>query len=126
MGSLSTAILSVLVSMALQGCVPRVAIRGSYVYFDPSAPIVGPTRSPAQVEVFYQREPSLPIEEIGIVEAVARGWKVSLKDLLPELQRQAAIMGSDGIHKIDIRRYDHDGEAMHATAVGIRFTGPAR
>lgn len=118
-------LIACLLLLLLPGCLPQTLVKGSYVVFDPSEPLVPVTRSVQQVEVFYQEEPKRPYEEIGIVEAVARGYEVSLSDLLPELKRQAALMGSDAIHKVDLRRYDHAGEAMHATAVGIRYTAPA-
>ena len=62
--------------------------------------------------------------EVGVVEAVVEGIgkrDATLSDLFPELKKQAARMRVDGIYKFELQRYDHAGDAMHATGIAIRF-----
>ncbi len=73
------------------------------------------------VEIFYQKDATKEYKEIGIVEAVGHGQEVSLQDLFPELQKQAAIINADAIIKITLQRYNHGSSAMHATAVAVKF-----
>ncbi len=72
-----------------------------------------------KVKVFYQKKPDFNFIEIGIVEAIAYGDNVGLKDLFPELKKQAYLAGGIAIHKIELRRFDQTGNAMHATAIAI-------
>jgi hypothetical protein len=106
---------------------PRVVTRGSFVYFESGTPIADRTKLTAAdldaIAVFYKKEPDRAFREVGIVEAVAEGlgMDASLEDVFTELKRQAAVMRINAIYKIELQRYDHAGDAMHATAVAIRY-----
>jgi hypothetical protein len=106
---------------------PRVVTRGSFVYFDSGDPLAeGQTVSNDAIdaiEVFYKKEPTRPFVEAGIVEAVAEGLgkDATLEDVFTELKKQAAMMQIDAVYKVELQRYDHAGDAMHATAVAIRY-----
>ena len=99
---------------------------GSYVLFDGKASGRDPAEPKKEqtdaVQIFYQTEPKRAFSEVGIVEAVAKGQKVSLNDVLPQLKRQAALMKADAIYKIQIQRYDHVVPALHATGVALNFS----
>lgn len=104
---------------------PRPDVTGSFVRLGgtPSAKaVVDPAKVNVDtVEVFYKKEITVPHTELGIVEAVARGSTAGLGELIPELQRQAALLGARAIKKIEIQRYDHAGPAIHATALAVDF-----
>jgi hypothetical protein len=113
---------------SLIGCItPRVHTRGSFVYFESGVTAADPksisTSDIAAIEVFYKRDPARPFMEVGIVEAVAEGYgkNATLEDIFAELKKQAAVMRIQAIYKVELQRYDHAGDAMHATAVAIRY-----
>mgnify|MGYP001567908285 CR=1 FL=1 len=101
-----------------------VDTKGSFIYFNSKIAQVNSKRAPETVQVFYKTNPTTPYSEAGIVEAFAMGNEVSLQDLFPELKKQAALMNADGIVKVDLQRFNQTGDALHATAVAIRFTTP--
>ncbi|MEO2168592.1 MAG: hypothetical protein ABGY42_10820 [bacterium] len=110
------------------GCTGQVYTRGSFVYFDRGNPMEkGEKVSQAEmdrVQIFYKKDPERAFAEVGVVEAIIEGegvWNATVNDLFPELQRQAVRMRVDAIYKIDLQRYDHGGDALHATGVAVRF-----
>ena len=120
-------VLSIALALVAAGCTSHVSGRGSFVYFDQGNPIpedAAVSQSEIdRVQVLYKQEPDRPYVEVGVVEAVVEGYRTdaTLSDLFPELKRQGARMRVDAIHKIEIQRYDHAGDAMHATGIAIRF-----
>lgn len=95
-----------------------IRAKGSFIRLTP-APSVVPIPA-EQVAVFFKQTPDFPFVEIGIVEAIVHGTNAGLADLFPELQRQAAIMGADGVYKIDLQRYNQAGDALHATGIAVK------
>lgn len=122
--------LILLLQVAATACVAQLPVvsRGSFVYFETGVPMEKSKHvsaaAIAAIKVFYKKVPARPFAEAGIVEAVvvSRGESAALKHIFAELKKQAATMGMDAIYKIELQRYNHSGDAMHATAVAIRFT----
>jgi hypothetical protein len=102
----------------LVACTQQTITRGSFIRLQSEAPKNAAVSSSA-ITVFFKQEPDFDYLEIGIVEGIAIGKNAGLGDLIPELQRQAALMGAAAIHKIEIQRYNQTGDALHATAVAI-------
>lgn len=109
---------SVLALLFVVSCATHKRIKGSYVGLN-SKITEQKNSNPESVVVFYEREPATKIKELGLVEATAEGLNVGVNDLLPELQRQAALMGAKGVYKIKIQRYNHAVDAMSATGVAF-------
>jgi hypothetical protein len=108
----------ILLLLLFTSCATQKKVKGSFVGLNAQV-IEQKNTNPDKVIVYYERQPTTNITEIGIVEATAEGVNVGVNDLLPELQRQAALMGATGIYKIKIQRYNHQVEAISAT--GIAF-----
>lgn len=99
----------------------KAQTKGSYVLLEKSIkPIKAESVNIDSVQVYFKKDPPAGTVEIGIVEATAFGREVSLQDIFPELQKQAGMIGATGIAKIELQRFDHDGDAMSATAIAIR------
>jgi hypothetical protein len=111
-------ITSIFLLLLISSCATQKRIKGSYVGLNTKI-TEQKTANPESVTVYYEREPSTKVKELGLVEATAEGTNVGVNDLLPELQHQAARMGASGIYKIKIQRYNHAVDAMSAT--GIAF-----
>lgn len=73
----------------------------------------------SNVEILYKKLPNYEFIEIGVVEAIVRGKDAGLTDLFSELQKQAAIIGSSAVYKIELQRYNQTGDALHATGIAI-------
>ncbi len=103
----------------ITACAPTT--KGSYIRLLPhtTAPAEVNEASLASIKVFYQQKPDFEFTEIGIIEALAYGSNVGLKDLFPELKKQAVLVGGKAIYKIEINRHNQTGDIMHATAVAI-------
>jgi hypothetical protein len=103
----------------------RVETTGSYLMLEgqrvPADKFKEKMKSEKAVEIFYQKDPSGEILEVGIVEAVAYGVDTSLQDLIPELQNQAQWLNADGVYKVQINRYNHNGPALHSTGVAFVY-----
>ena len=113
-----------IMSLLVASCATnKVLIKGSHVLLNPSeTQIAKSTKNPLSSEkvvVFYKKNPNFKFKEVGIVEVVASGWNSGLKDLMPELKKQAAMMGATAIYKIQIQRHNLDSDTMHATAIAI-------
>jgi hypothetical protein len=104
---------------------PKASVSGSHVRLvklDKAPEKISPESIKVEsIEVYYKKEITKKHVDVGIVEAVAKGSTAGVDDLLPELQRQAAMLGAMAIKQIEIQRYDHAGPAIHATAVAVSF-----
>ena len=115
-------ILFAFIVFAVTACVPVTSkTKGSYIRLLPhaSAPAEVNEGLLAGIKVFYQEKPGYEFTEVGIIEALAYGKDVGLKDLFPELKKQAVLVGGKAIYKIEIKRHNQTGDTMHATAVAI-------
>jgi len=110
---------AILFLLTLTSCASQKRVKGSYVGLN-SKIIENKNATPESVVVYYEREPTTKIKELGLVEATAEGLNVGVNDLLPELQRQAALMGAAGVYKIKIQRYNHAVDAISATGVAFQ------
>ncbi len=115
-------IIMIIISMLLLSCIATKTItKGSYVNL--TSNVINTEVSAEQIgkiRIFYKTDPDFQYTEIGIVEAIARGKEAGLEDLFPELKKQAAIIGSDAVYKIEIQRYNQTGDALHATGIAIK------
>ena len=111
-------IIIIFVLFTLGSCVPKTVTKGSYIKLGNNISDAIKIE-PSNVIVFYKKQPDFEFTEIGIVEGIAIGNKAGLKDLVPELQRQASMMGGTAIYKIEIQRHNQTGNALHATAIAI-------
>src|SRR5437867_2977365 len=77
-----------------------------------------------QIEVFKET-PSKPFREIARLDVHIESAffaQPSLKDVMPELLKQARLSGSDAIIKIQERRSTlNETRVLHVTATGIKF-----
>ena len=106
----------------LSSCVSTKSVtKGSYIRLVPTekSEITYNEEQASKIEIFYQKEPTFEFSEIGIVESIAYGSEVGLKDLFPELKKQAYLAGGEAIHKIQLKRHNQTGDTLHATAVAI-------
>ena len=99
-------------------CSSEIKIKGSYVRLNVKA-IEQKNIIPEKVAIYYENQPNKKVQEIGFVEATAIGQNVGVSDLLPELQRQASLMGATGVYKVNVQRFNFETEAI--TANGIAF-----
>lgn len=110
------------VLFALTSCAStKTTTKGSYIRF-PQKDLAGTNNKvkTEKVEIYYKKSPPYKFVEIGIVEAIAHGKEAGLVDLFPELQKQAAIIGSSAVYKIELQRYNQTGDALHATGIAIK------
>ncbi|MCP3925435.1 MAG: hypothetical protein GY714_22925 [Desulfobacterales bacterium] len=99
----------------------KTMTKGSFIRLIPNTKpeITFNEESASKIEVFYQKKPNFEYIEIGIIESIAYGGDVGLKDLFPELKKQAFLAGGEAIHKIQLKRHNQTGDTLHATAVAI-------
>ena len=106
----------------LSSCVTTESgTKGSFIRLvsGTSSKIAFNEESASKIEIFYQKKPNFDFVEIGIIESIAYGKDVGLKDLFPELKKQAFLVGGKAIHKIQLKRHNQTGDTLHATAIAI-------
>ena len=112
-----------LLVLAVAGCGPvATTVHGTFIYFGGATMPPGTLATPPeQVGVFTDEVPERSFFEIGLIEAMGFGTQVKETELIPELRRQASLMGGDAIYRLEMQRFDESGGALYATAVAVRY-----
>jgi hypothetical protein len=93
-------------------------------WFTPTGDIQPARPDDCEIEVFSAGPPSAAYEELGIIEGEGDLWKASLREVLPDLKREACRAGGDAIVLHDSSRYvsgEDDDEQFYTTATVIRW-----
>jgi len=111
----------ILLSLLSACATTKSGTKGSFIRLvsDANSKITFNKDSASKIEIFYQKKPDFDFIEIGIIESIAYGKDVGLKDLFPELKKQAFLVGGKAIHKIQLKRHNQTGDTLHATAIAI-------
>jgi len=116
-----TALLIMTLSLLVAGC--EGPMPGKFARLAQPYP-AKPKDSP--IEVFQDAPPSKPYNEIARLDVhMEQGYfkQPTLKDVMPELLKQARLSGSDGIINIQERRSVlSEIQVLHVSATAIKFS----
>ncbi|MFC1522747.1 hypothetical protein ACFL6Y_10085 [Elusimicrobiota bacterium] len=92
--------------------------RGSFLFFTQGEPLKKPPEGWEDLKVLESGSAD-DYRIIGIVEATGRGLNLTQESMIPELKKQASMLGADAINNIESNKFNTFGEAVYATAIAL-------